>query len=79
VNLKLKLHAWFYRRTGIHTEYAKRKQQEYLDKELKGDEGELMVNLMIGAWQAANGFYRSSKHFKIDVKKRMEKRKKDEK
>jgi len=75
VNLKLKLHAWFYRRTGIYTKYARKKEQEFVNGEI-GDEQGLGRDLLIGAWQAKHGFYRTSEQHKIDIRKRMEKRKK---
>jgi len=61
----LKLHAWFYRRTGIYTKYAKRKEQEYI----KGLDDltkltPLEKDLAIGYWQARHGFYRTSKQLK---------------
>lgn len=57
-NLLLKLHAWYYRRTGIFTNYAKRKEQEYLNSTLRGSESQVCIDIITGCWQAKNGFYR---------------------
>jgi uncharacterized membrane protein len=74
--LLLKLHAWFYRRFGIYTKYARRKEQEYLRETLTGNESKMEKDLVIGCWQALNGFYRTWKQVEKVTKKRLEMRKK---
>ena len=63
----LKIHAFIYRVSGIFTKYARKKEKEYI-KSL-GDVSDFERNLMTGLWHANNGFYRSSKHLKRNIKK----------
>lgn len=56
MNLLLKLHAWFYRRTGVMTKYSKKQEQKYIDSlDIKSD---LERHLLTGCWQAKHGFLR---------------------
>jgi len=73
MNLKLKLHAWIYRRFGIYTEYARMKEQEFTKKELQESDSKFIKNLLVSTWQARHGFYRTSKQVKRDQKKRTKK------
>ena len=54
----LKVWSAIYRLTGYHSDYAKAREYEYISKFLsEGDYFE--VSILIGTWQANNGFYRS--------------------
>lgn len=69
MNLILKIHAWVYRKFGTYTKYARKKEQEYLDSVICINATETDKSLIIGSWQAKNGFYRSSKHIKKDLRR----------
>lgn len=63
----LKLHAFIYRRFGIYTNYARKKEREYLDD--LGDTSEFEEMMAKGVWQARNGFYRTHKQVVKEFKK----------
>jgi hypothetical protein len=65
----LKIHAWIYRKFGIFTKYARKKEKEYMES--LGDVSDVEKNIFIGCWQAQNGFYRTSKQLKYKLKKRI--------
>ena len=64
-NLKLKIHSWFYRRTGIMTNYSKACEYEEVTRIIKENHYSknllLDISMGIGMWQVQNGFYVSAK------------------
>jgi hypothetical protein len=63
----LKLHAFIYRKFGIYTNYARKKEKEYLDS--LGILSEFEEIMAKGVWQAQNGFYRTHKQIVKQFKK----------
>jgi hypothetical protein len=64
----LKIHAWIYRKFGIFTKYARKKEKEYMES--LGDVSDVEKDIFRGCWQAKNGFYKTSKQLKIKLKKK---------
>ena len=52
----LKLHAWLYRKFGIFTKYARKKENEYINS--LGEVSDLEKGLLIGTWHVENGFFK---------------------
>lgn len=68
MNLLLKLHAWFYRRTGVMTKYTKKQEQKYIDG-LDNEYSDLDIHLLRGCWQAKHRFVRPMTISKRDYDK----------
>lgn len=67
----LKIHAWIYRAFGIFTEYARKKEKEYIDS--LGNVSDVEKSILRGCWQAEKGFYRTHKQVMKGIKKRHKK------
>ena len=65
----LKLHAWIYRKFGIFTKYARKKEKEYMES--LGDVSDVEKDIFRGCWQAKNGFYRTNKQVMKQFKKKV--------
>jgi len=81
----LKFWAFIYRTTGYFSNYARKKESEYIktimpliEMKYNGMDFSLenKISLETGLWQAHNGFYRSSKNFKRSMNKTFKKIKK---
>jgi len=81
----LKFWAFIYRTTGYFSNYARKKESEYIktimpliEMRYVGEDFSLETKISIetGLWQAQNGFYKSSKHLKRSMNKTLKRIKK---
>lgn len=72
-NWLLRLHAWYYRLTGVYTKYAERKEKEYIASVTNDNTSEVERSILTSSWHVKYGFYMSSEQMKKHIKKRLKK------
>ena len=68
----IKFWAFLYRTTGWYSPFARLAEYKHIRKAMEESKSSMYMNLMIGLWQAQNGFTRS---YTIKTKPKPKKRK----